>query len=134
MDSLEKGLKITRLSGFFLAFGLSIYAIIYYQRGHAAANDSTRLAIIIIWLLFSIGCILPWKKFSKKIWVKLYVIFILIAIAFVFSFVVKILFDYIAADSVGERLSVPGLEGTVIFLGLLQIPAVLFSKNPDWLR
>ena len=134
MDSLEKGLRIARLSGFFLAVGLMIYATVYYHRAHSAASDNTRLVIVSVWVLFSMGCMLPWNKFSRKVWVKIYAIFILVAIAFVFSFVVKILFDYIAADSVGERLSVPGLEGTVIFLGLLQLPAVLFSKNPDWLR
>ena len=33
----------------------------------------------------------------------------------------------------GERLGVPGFEGTLIFLALLQVPVVLFQRKPDML-
>ena len=42
-----------------------------------------------------------------------------------------LLFNYMAAADQGERLGVPGFEGTLIFLALLQVPAVLFQRKPD---
>ena len=47
--------------------------------------------------------------------------------------VAVVIFDYIAAADRGERLGVPGLEGTLIFLALLQVPVVLFQHKPDLL-
>jgi len=45
--------------------------------------------------------------------------------------VVSVMFNYMAAADQGERLGVPGFEGTLIFLSLLQVPAVLFQRKPD---
>ncbi|MGK0309380.1 MAG: hypothetical protein ACJAYS_000196 [Lentimonas sp.] len=53
--------------------------------------------------------------------------------AFVFLMIVSVIFDYMAAEANGERLGVPGFEGTLIFLALLQVPAVLFQRRPDLL-
>ena len=47
--------------------------------------------------------------------------------------VVVVIFAYMASDARGERLGVPGFEGTLIFLALLQVPIVLFQRKPDML-
>ena len=52
---------------------------------------------------------------------------------FVFVMVVVVIFAYMASDARGERLGVPGFEGTLIFLALLQVPVVLFQRKPDML-
>ena len=58
---------------------------------------------------------------------------LLISIGFVFLMIVVVMFSYIASAERGERLGVPGFEGTLIFLCLLQAPTILFRKNPDLL-
>ena len=47
--------------------------------------------------------------------------------------VVVVMFAYIESAERGERLGVPGFQGTLIFLALMQIPSILFRKNPDLL-
>ena len=47
--------------------------------------------------------------------------------------IISVMFDYMASAERGERLGVPGLEGTLIFLSLLQPPVILFRQNPDLL-
>ena len=54
-------------------------------------------------------------------------------IGFVFLMIVVVMFSYIAAAERGERLGVPGFEGTLIFLCLLQAPTILFRIHPDLL-
>ena len=56
-----------------------------------------------------------------------------LSIGFVFLMIVVVMFSYIASAERGERLGVPGFEGTLIFLCLLQAPTILFRKNPDLL-
>ena len=47
--------------------------------------------------------------------------------------IISVIFNYIEVAARGERLGVPGFEGTLIFLALLQVPAVLFQYRPDLL-
>jgi hypothetical protein len=44
-----------------------------------------------------------------------------------------VMFAYMAAADQGERLGVPGFEGTLIFLSLMQVPVVLFQRKPELL-
>ena len=43
------------------------------------------------------------------------------------------MYQYIELAEMGERLGVPGLEGSLVFLSLLQPPTLLFERNPDFL-
>jgi hypothetical protein len=54
-------------------------------------------------------------------------------VALVFVLIVSVIFDYMAAAERDERLGVPGVEGTIIFLGLMQVPVQRFLRNPDLL-
>ncbi len=76
---------------------------------------------------------LPFRRFSPRQWKWFYGLLVVSSIAFVFLMVIAVIFNYIAADTRGERLGVPGFEGTLIFLALLQVPLVLFQRRPDLL-
>jgi hypothetical protein len=45
--------------------------------------------------------------------------------------IASVMFGYMAAAERGERLGVPGFEGTLIFFALMQVPTVLFQRRPD---
>ena len=47
--------------------------------------------------------------------------------------VVAVMFAYMEHAERGEKLGVPGLEGSLIFIALLQPPLVLFQRKPDLL-
>jgi hypothetical protein len=47
--------------------------------------------------------------------------------------IASVMFGYMAAADQGERLGVPGFEGTLIFVALMQVPAILFQRRPDLL-
>lgn len=76
---------------------------------------------------------LPFKQISVRLWKWFFGLLIGSSIAFVFVMVVAVIFDYMAADARGERLGVPGFEGTLIFFSLLQVPATFFQRRPDLL-
>lgn len=76
---------------------------------------------------------LPFARITQRQWKWVYGLLVISSIAFVFLMVVSVIFDYMAADARGERLGVPGFEGTLIFFALLQVPTALFQRRPDLL-
>ena len=70
-------------------------------------------------------------RISDARWKLVYGLLVFCSIAFVFVMVASVMFSYMDAAARGERLGVPGLEGTLIFLALMQVPAVLFQRRPD---
>ena len=85
-------------------------------------------------LIFALYIRLPSKKIAGRVWLIYYIGICLLSVGFVFLMVVDVLYQYMAAADVGERLGVPGFEGTLIFLSLLQIPTFLFYKKPHLLN
>ncbi len=69
----------------------------------------------------------------EKVWRGYFALLCLASTGFVFVLVASVMFDYMAAAERGERLGVPGFEGTLIFLALMQVPAALFARRPDLL-
>ena len=76
---------------------------------------------------------LPFARMSDKLWSWGFGLLVGLSALFVFLMVIVVLFAYMASDARGERLGVPGFEGTLIFLALLQVPVVLFQRKPDML-
>ena len=87
----------------------------------------------IYFIAYGSVLILPFKRMTPKKWKWSYGLLVVSSVIFVFVMVIGVIFDYMAADARGERLGVPGLEGTLIFLALLQVPVVLFQRQPDLL-
>lgn len=87
----------------------------------------------IYFIAYSIVISLPFSRLSDKHWRWGFGLLVGLSALFVFVMVVVVIFAYMASDARGERLGVPGFEGTLIFLALLQVPVVLFQRKPDML-
>lgn len=87
----------------------------------------------VYFILYGAFLNLPFAKVSDKHWKLTYILMLLISALFVFLMIATVMFAYMAAADRGERLGVPGFEGTLIFLALMQVPAVLFERKPDLL-
>jgi hypothetical protein len=87
----------------------------------------------VYFITYSIVISLPFTRLSDKSWSWGFGLLVGLSALFVFLMVVVVIFAYMASDARGERLGVPGFEGTLIFLALLQVPVVLFQRKPDML-
>ncbi|MEM7673680.1 MAG: hypothetical protein AAF212_10090 [Verrucomicrobiota bacterium] len=104
----------------------------YLQLGEVAGTAHFARALFIACL--GVLLMLPYNRIrSPKAWKPCFAILALGCVAFVFTMIVSVMFDYMAAAEREERLGVPGFEGTLIFLTLMQPPAVLFQRRPDFL-
>ncbi|MGB0370652.1 MAG: hypothetical protein ACPGN3_04825 [Opitutales bacterium] len=116
------------LGGFYLLWGPAVYL----QLGEVAGTAHLMRATFIVFL--GVMLMLPYGKFaSPKLWKACFVTLCVGSVAFVFTMIVSVMFDYMAAAEREERLGVPGFEGTLIFLTLMQPLAVLFQRRPDFL-
>jgi hypothetical protein len=74
----------------------------------------------VYFITYSIVISLPFTRLSDKSWRWGFGLLVGLSALFVFVMVVVVIFAYMASDARGERLGVPGFEGTLIFLALLQ--------------
>ncbi len=128
---IPDGIRYARLSGRLLGLFLVCMGISSLIGNHS--NGSFALFKAIYFILYGSLINLPFQRLEQRLWKWTYGFLVITSIAFVFVMVVSVIFDYMAADARGERLGVPGFEGTLIFFALLQVPVVLFQRNPDLL-
>ena len=131
--AVPDGVRYARLAGRLLGLGLICMGIISLT---GSSSDSVFAVFKANYFIFYGGLLnLPFVRILRQQWQWkwAYGLLVLSSIAFVFLMVVAVIFDYMAADARGERLGVPGFEGTLIFFALLQVPAVLFQRRPDLL-
>ena len=83
--------------------------------------------------LYALAIILPYRRMTDRAWNRCFILLSGLSALFVFVMVAVVIFAYMAAADRGERLGVPGFEGTLIFLALLQVPVVLFQRKPSLL-
>ena len=122
------GVRYARWAGHALGFILICAAIVSVIRGLEGAFSSIKASYFI---LYGIVLNLPFMRISDARWKSVYGLLVFCSIAFVFVMVASVMFSYMDAADRGERLGVPGLEGSLIFLALMQVPAVLFQRRPD---
>ena len=129
---LERGLNYARWGGYLFSLLLLILA---FNELRSIAAESTAFTYfkLFYYSLLALWVQLPYQKLSGRAWRLFYGALVLLSIGFVFLMIVVVMFSYIASAERGERLGVPGFEGTLIFLCLLQAPTILFRKHPDLL-
>ena len=116
------------LGAFYLFWGPKTYL----ELGEVAGTAHLARAVFIVFL--GIMLMLPYSKFkAAQLWKGTFTLLCACSVAFVFTMIISVMFDYMAAAEREERLGVPGFEGTLIFLTLMQAPAVLFQRRPDML-
>lgn len=130
--ALERGLTYARWGGYLFSTLLLILAVNEFR---LLSSESTGFAYFKLFYygLLALWVQLPYQKLAASAWRICYGALVLLSIGFVFLMIVVVMFSYIASAEKGERLGVPGFEGTLIFLCLLQAPTILFRKNPDLL-
>lgn len=130
-STVPDGVRYARLAGRLLGIlliGMGINALIN-NSSDGFFNSFKAIYFFVYGSLLN----LPFTRISQLLWKGLYGLLVVSSIAFVFLMVISVIFDYMAADARGERLGVPGFEGTLIFFALLQVPVVLFQRRPDLL-
>jgi hypothetical protein len=55
------------------------------------------------------------------------------SLVFVFTLVFDVMYVYMAAADLNQTPPPPILNSALLFIGVLQVPTVLFSRHPDWL-
>ncbi len=129
-----RGLRYSRLAGF-LAGVLVL--------GFAGTRAFREMESIPAWfvglavtgfVIFGLCLLFPYDRLaSKGTWRVAFVILCVAAVSFVFLNVIDVLFIYHAIYATGEKPGVPGFRALLIFVGLLQVPTVLFQRHPSML-
>ena len=123
------GLRYGRIAGHVLALMLLTLGLSAFFKGAGFFETFKGIYFIAYGIVLS----LPFARLSDKSWRWGFGLLVGLSAMFVFVMVVVVIFAYMASDARGERLGVPGFEGTLIFLALLQVPVVLFQRKPDML-
>ena len=125
-----RSIALARIGGRIFGALLLISGIWAFLRGagNSSGFDAFRAGYSILYgavLIFPIG------RLSPKLWKPGIVLLCLLSAGHVFVLVVAVMYQYMELAEIGERLGVPGLEGSLVFLSLLQPPAALFERYPD---
>lgn len=130
---LARGLKYAQWGGYLFSFLLLILTVLQWQQLSVDASAYAYFKLVYF-LLLALITRLPVAVLSSLVWKLCFAATVLLSIGFVFIMIVDVMYAYMAAAERGERLGVPGFQGTLIFLCLLQIPTLLFVRNPDLLE
>jgi len=123
------GLRYGRIAGHVLTLLLLTLGLSALVKGTGVFETFKGVYFIAYGIVLS----LPFARLPDKSWRCCFGLLAGLSALFVFLMVVVVIFAYMASDARGERLGVPGFEGTLIFLALLQVPVVLFQRKPDML-
>jgi len=129
-SQVPEGVRYARWAGNALGSVLILIGLVALIEG---VSDGFNIFKSCYFIFFGIVLNIPYRSISDKSWKWAYAVLIACSAAFVFVMVVSVMFNYMEAAERGERLGVPGLEGTLIFIALLQVPAVLFQRKPNLL-
>ena len=127
-SNVPEGVRYARWAGNALGSVLILIGIVAISDG---LNGTFEIFKTCYFIFYGVVLNLPFRSISDARWKWAYGLLIGCSVAFVFVMVVSVMFNYMDAAEHGERLGVPGLEGTLIFIALLQVPAVLFQRKPD---
>ena len=127
---IPEGVRYARWAGNALGSVLILIGVVALMEGLSSGFDLFKACYF---MFYGIVLNIPYRSLSDTVWKWTYGILIACSAAFVFVMVVSVMYNYMEAADRGERLGVPGLEGTMIFIALLQVPATLFQRKPKLL-
>ena len=124
----SRGLHYARWAGRLMGVGLLLAAALDLSAGELSTLDLIRDSYFLIYgLLLN----LPFRQMRDRSWNWAFGALTLASVGFVFLMIVSVMFAYMEMAEQGERLGVPGLEGSLIFIALMQVPVLLFQRKPD---
>ncbi len=122
-----QGLSYARWAGQALGLVLMLMGLLALMREGGGFEHFKGLYFVA----YGVFLVFPYQYLRGRTWTWGFRLLCLLSALFVFVMIAHIMFAYMAAADRGERLGVPGLEGTLIFVSLLQVPVVLFQRRPD---
>ena len=127
---VPEGVRYARWAGNALGSVLILIGVVAIMEG---VSDGFNIFKSCYFIFYGIVLNIPYRSISDSAWKCVYGLLIACSVAFVFVMVISVMYNYMEAAERGERLGVPGLEGTLIFIALMQVPAVLFQRKPHLL-
>ncbi|MGC6505063.1 MAG: hypothetical protein ACON39_00640 [Coraliomargaritaceae bacterium] len=125
----KKGIAYARIGGRIFGGLLVMGGLWTFLGGPGGSRfDAFRAAYSI---LYGAVLFLPFARLRPKLWKPGFALLCLLSAGHVFVLVVAVMYQYMELAEIGERLGVPGLEGSLVFLSLLQPPSALFERYPD---
>lgn len=132
--TVPKGVRWARASAWLAVALVAVYVLRPVFAGAEAVGLPLAMKSFFL-LAYAAVIALPWGRIrAPELWRPLFTLLCVLSFVFVFVLVISTLFAAQAAEAAGEKLGVPGFEGSLIFLCLLQVPAVLFERHPEWLE
>jgi hypothetical protein len=125
------GLLIARGAGYAFGIFLLVWGILELSGGKLTGSFAP---VYAFWkIVYGALLLFPYHLLhnNSRLWFTAFLAFVAATVLFVFLTVAAVIFAYIAATEAGEKLGVPGFQGTLIFVFLLQIPVLLFHRRPD---
>lgn len=130
------GIRIARWVGRCLGITLILWAIYVVITDFFLAS-SPSVALLFKPLVFvGLGSLylLPWQQsITAELWKKCFLLLILMTSVFVFTLMASVMTEHIAITQTGKKPPPPMFEGMIVFLVLIQVPTILFERNPHWL-
>jgi len=75
-----------------------------------------------------------WKRLeSTAAWKPLFIILCFFTVAFVFTLVVDLMFQYMLAAGQGGKPAPPAFQSLLLFIMLMQPPVIIFQRRPELL-
>lgn len=128
------GLLYSRAAGLGVGVFLASWALISLERWSLYRGAPLLLASVGVVLVFGVLLLLPWRRLAgTPLWRPLFVLLCLAAVGFAFASIADVMFQFMLAADLGTKPGPPALQGMLVFLALLQVPTVLFLRNPRWL-
>lgn len=127
------GVRYARLAGLALGLLLVAFAVREIVR-EIGPSDFWRWLTAGLLCAFAALQLAPWNRMADdRLWKRCYIAFCALTALFVFLMVIKTITDYRLFYAVHKKMTIPGFQGLLIFLALMQVPAVLFERKPDLL-
>lgn len=124
-----RGVRYARIAGRMMALLLLVLGVASILKG----GGGFELFKGTYFVVYGVVLLLPFNRMPEASWRWSYGLLVGLSVCFVFVMIAVVMFAYMAAADRGERLGVPGFEGTLIFFSLMQVPVVLFQRKPDLL-
>lgn len=128
-DSTVRGLRYARMAGMAMSLLLLVLGVSALIKG-SGTFDLFKGSYFVV---YGVVLGLPFGRLPERVWRGCYGALAVLSGLFVFIMIAVVMFAYMAAADQGDRLGVPGFEGSLIFFSLLQVPVVLFQRKPDML-
>jgi len=136
-QEVPQGVRWARLTGtatgvFLLGRGLWLAT----GQGGVAGQAASPVWMAYGGLLLGYGLllVLPWRKLAPRAFPWLFGALIAGTLAFSFGQIAEAMFGIHALAAVGRKPGLPAFQGTLVFLCVLQVPAVLFARRPELLK